>query len=69
MLSNIILKESEAPCTTCLYSDICKYREDVENYLFSYKNLAAAATVPPKVIRIDINCKYYRESVAFRSRS
>lgn len=69
MLSNIILKETEAPCATCLYSDICKYREDVENYLFSYKNLADAATVPPKVIRIDINCKYYRESVAFRSRS
>lgn len=69
MLRNIIIKESEAPCATCLYSDICKYREDVENYLFSYKNLAAAATNPPKVIQININCEYYRESVAFRSRS
>lgn len=69
MLSIVVPMEGKAPCATCLYSDICKYREDVENYLFSYKNLAAAATDPPKVIRININCEYYQESVAFRSRS
>lgn len=69
MLSNTITMEGKAPCDTCLYSDICKYREDVENYLFSYKNLAAAATVPPKVIRISINCEHYHESAIFRSRS
>lgn len=63
MLSNIIPKESKAPCITCLYSDICKYSEGTKKW---FETTLDSFDVPdPLVIRVD--CPHFREAMIARS--
>lgn len=62
MLNNIIPKESEVPCTGCLYSDICKYSEGTKKWF----DTTLDSFDVPEPLYIRVECPHFREDMTTR---